>query len=296
MKVPNPIKQLLKNLVSPQRYTLLTQKVTQVLTPKIKCYALCMNLLREKNGFEIGGPSPVFGRNGLLPIYRVVGTLDNCNFSETTTWEGALSEGPTFFYDKKKPAGYQYIRDAVDLHGIKADSMDFVLSSHNIEHIANPIKALTEWLRILKDDGALILIVPHKEGTFDHLRPVSTLDHLVEDFETGTTEDDLTHLDEIVRLHDLERDPGISDIREFKIRSEKNNENRCLHQHVFDSMSVVQLIDYLGMEICSAEAALPMHIICVAKKLPLCRKADNKKYLTADAEFLLNSPFPSDKG
>ena len=30
--------------------------------------------------------------------------------------------------------------------------------------------------------GALLLVVPHREGTFDHRRPVTELEHLVADF------------------------------------------------------------------------------------------------------------------
>jgi SAM-dependent methyltransferase len=254
-----------------------------------------MELFKDRKGFEIGGPSPIFGRDGLLPVYTVAGRVDNCNFSTTTTWEGALTEGANFRFDAAKPPGYQYIRDAVDLHGIESGSMDFVLSSHNIEHVANPIKALNEWLRILKKNGLLALVVPHKEGTFDHLRPVSALNHLIADFENNTGEDDLSHVEEIIKLHDFARDPGINDVTEFRNRSENNFENRCLHQHVFNLKSVVQLVDYLGLEICSAEAVLPMHIICVARKLPGNSKPHNEKFLSDSAECLLKSPFSSDR-
>ena len=296
MEMPKPIKLLLQKIISPEKYAFLTNKINQVLAPKVEAYALCMDLLRNKKGFEIGGPSPIFARDGILPIYKVAGTIDNCNFSEKTTWEGSLSEGANFYYDKSKPAGYQYIRDAANLQGIESGTMDFVLSSHNIEHIANPIKALREWLRILKENGVLILIVPHKDGTFDHLRPVSTLDHLIEDFEKETAETDLSHLDEILQLHDLEKDPGSNDFIEFRKRSDKNYENRCLHQHVFNLKSVVQLVAYLGLEICSAEAVLPMHIICVAKKLPIDCKPRNDRFLSNRSDYLLKSQFASDKG
>lgn len=294
MKVPKPIKQLLQAIISPKKYALLTNKISMMTTPKVRAYAICIDSLRNKKGFEIGGPSPIFGREGILPIYTVAETIDNCNFSTSTTWEGSLVEGPNFHFDESKPAGNQYIRDAVNLNGIKSGTVDFVLSSHNIEHIANPIKALKEWLRILKDNGLIVLVVPHKEGTFDHLRPETSLNHLIEDFENEMKEDDLTHLDEILRFHDLERDSVIKDVADFRKRSEKNFDNRCLHQHVFKLKSVLQLVDYLGMEICSAEAVLPMHIICVAKKLPVGNRPSNEKFLSDRAECLLKSPFASD--
>ena len=295
VKIPKPIKRLLQTIISPEKYTVLRNKIRIATTTRVRSYSTCMEFLRDRKGFEIGGPSPIFSRDGLLPVYTVVETVDNCNFSTSTTWEGTLAEGANFRFDAAKPPGYQYIRDAVGLHGIESNSMDFVLSSHNIEHVANPVKALREWLRILKVDGLLVLVVPHKEGTFDHLRPVTELEHLIADFENNTLEDDLTHVEEIIKLHDFSRDPGIDDVEAFRKRSESNFENRCLHQHVFNLKSVVQLIDFLGMEVCSAEAVLPMHIICVARKLAGGSKANNEKFLSDSAECLHKSPFVSDK-
>ena len=34
-----------------------------------------------------------------------------------------------------------------------------------------------------ENNGILILICPHKEGTFDHLQPTTDLAHLLSDFE-----------------------------------------------------------------------------------------------------------------
>ena len=47
------------------------------------------------------------------------------------------------------------------------------------------------------------LVVPHKDKTFDHNRPVTSLNHLEEDLDNDVDEDDLTHLPEILELHDL---------------------------------------------------------------------------------------------
>ena len=56
---------------------------------------------------------------------------------------------------------------------------------------------------------------------------------------------DLTHLQEILELHDLNMDPGAGSFEEFKERSMNNVENRCLHQHVFDQALAVQLMTYM---------------------------------------------------
>ena len=294
MRVPHCIKKPLQQLISPRLYQQITTEVRLFLTPKARCLDLCRSLLRHKEGFEIGGPSFIFSRKGLLPVYRIAGRVDNCNFSNNTIWEGSICEGAHFKFDASKPAGYQFIREAVDLHGIPSHRYDFILSSHNIEHVANAIKALREWLRILKEDGILVVVFPHKDGTFDRNRPVTPLEHYREDYERGMGEDDLTHFHEIKSLHDAGIDMELGDVTEFIQRCENNIEHRCIHHHVFDTRAAVALLDHVGVQICAVEALLPMHIVVVAKKLPDGQTPDNLWYLDGTPHCLSGSPFPSD--
>ena len=85
---------------------------------------------------------------------------------------------------EKKP-GIQYISEASNLESIDSGYYDFLLSSHVIEHLANPIRGLSEWTRVLKESGYLILLIPDYRETFDHKRPVTELEHLISDFEGG---------------------------------------------------------------------------------------------------------------
>ena len=62
----------------------------------------------------------------------------------------------------------------------KDEEYDFVINSHVIEHFYDPIKAINEWLRVIKKGGYVFLIVPHKERTFDKPRPLTTLDEIIE--------------------------------------------------------------------------------------------------------------------
>lgn len=45
----------------------------------------------------------------------------------------------------------------------KTESLDFVFSSHLLEHIQDTNTALTEWWRVLKVGGYLVLYLPHKD-------------------------------------------------------------------------------------------------------------------------------------
>lgn len=243
----------------------------------------------QKRGIEIGGPSPeVFGPH----IYPMVRSLDNVNFSSKTTWEGSIQEGNTFVFHPSRAPGRQYILEATALVGLTTASYDFLLSSHTLEHTANPILALREWLRVLQDNGVIVLVLPHKDGTFDWRRPTTTLDHLKDDFDRGVDEHDLTHLPEILELHDLSRDPLAGDLENFKGRSLNNFENRCLHHHTFTAPSAVALLNHVGVQIISVETFLPQNIIIVAIK---SQSADNGSFLDLSARCYRQSPFQSDR-
>jgi len=251
--------------------------------------------LRGKSGIEIGGPSQVFTSRGIFPVYSIAGHLDNCNFGSVTVWEGHIDEGYTFEFDRRKPKGRQFIAEATDMKAIPSGSYDFVLSSHVLEHTANPILALTEWIRVLKDDGVLVLILPHKDGTFDHRRPVTSLSHMQEDYDARVGEADMTHLPEILALHDFNLDPQAGGMEKFKNRSLRNQENRCLHHHVFDTKSAVELVDHMGLQLVGVEPVYPMHIVVVAKKHGQGDGVNNQSIMTALSNILRRSPFQSDK-
>ena len=260
----------------------------------LACYEQCSALFQGKIGLEIGGPSGKFRWNGLLPIYTVAARIDNCNFGDKTTWEGCITEGATFHFDKRRRPGNQYVAEATHLSQIMPASYDFVLSSHTLEHIANPLKALSEWTRVLKENGLLVLVLPHKDGTFDHRRPRTTLAHCIQDFEQQITEADLTHLEEILRLHDLTKDPGAGDFESFKQRSKQNLENRCLHHHVFDTSLAVELVHHIGLQIFAVEVFKPYDIFVVARKPTRGQEVRNEKFRGIDTVPCWHSPFPSD--
>jgi SAM-dependent methyltransferase len=180
---------------------------------RLRCYAHARGLFTDKVGIEFGGPSSIFGARGIFPVYPLAARIDNCNFDYQTLWEGTITPPRGFRFDKRRAPGRQFVAEANELGFIPDNMYDFVLSSHMIEHSANPIKALHEWLRVLKPEGTLLMVLTHRDGTFDHRRPVTPLRHLVNDFERQMAEDDLTHLPEILELHDLRRDPEAGGLR-----------------------------------------------------------------------------------
>ena len=231
----------------------------------VAAQALFQVAVENKLGLEIGGPSAVFRNTGELPIYRYLAGLDNCVFSAETIWEGKRPDGRSFFYQPGKDQGFNFIREATELRNIDNHRYDFVLSSHNLEHIANPIKALREWKRVVKPHGALIVILPDYRRTFDHRRKPTPINHMIEDYDRGTDETDLTHLEEILALHDQALDPDSGTKANFQERSMRNVENRCLHHHVFDERNSRALLEAAGLRVDVQELIKPFHIVLLAR-------------------------------
>jgi SAM-dependent methyltransferase len=218
--------------------------------------------VQDKIGFEIGAPSHATW--GHLGMYDAARTIDAANFAGNTLWASGIKEGSPFMW-KDQTKGKYYIRDGVDLNGIPNESYDFVCASDALEHIANPFKALLEWLRILRSDGLLIIIVPLKNDTFDHRRDVDRLEHLINDYQNQTSEADLSHLNDILRLHDLVRDPPAGNIESFKARSEKNFENRALHQHVYDEELIYYIFRCLNLDV-KVQFVWSIHNLIIGQK------------------------------
>jgi len=250
--------------------------------------------LQGARALEIGGPSAVFQGDGLLPAYPALASVDGVQWSRTTVWHGAMEEG-RYEPDGNGVGGRLWILEAADIGAIPDASYDAVLSSHVIEHIANPVRALREWRRVIRPGGHLLAVVPHKEGTFDHRRPTTPLNHMIDDERKRTGEDDLTHLDEILALHDLTRDPAAGDFDEFARLRRDNVHHRVIHHHTFTTRSLLELIDHIDLQIVAAETRWPHDIYCLARVPVEGELANNCAFLDSSADVLRSSPFHCDR-
>jgi SAM-dependent methyltransferase len=235
----------------------------------IKEHRRVRRLVEGKHGIEVGGPSDVFGPRGVIPLYDAVGSLDNCNFSSETWW-AKHEAGRTFKFSEAKAPGVQFVMDGATLPEITDGSYEFVLSCHMLEHVANPLKALANWRRVLAPGGVLVLLVPYKKHMYDHRRPTTTMQHLIEDFEADRGEDDATHFPEIMELLDFMRTPDMKETdmtREQIVALLDNNaQTRIVHHHVFEPPLVRQVVEHAGFSILLLRAAFSNHIVCVAVK------------------------------
>jgi SAM-dependent methyltransferase len=239
---------------------------------KLSCFRLVLPLVQGKIGLEIGGPSAVFqsscsreyGWSSPLPLYEQVGSLDNCNFSRHTLWS---THDDIYRFSRRRTPGKLIIADGSALTILSDHTYDFVLSSHNLEHFANPVKALLEWKRITRPGGALVLVLPDYRRTFDHRRMPTPVEHMLDDYQLNMSEDDVTHVDEVLKSHDLAMDGNLKTggWDELALRSRSNVSNRALHHHVFDEHNSTELMLHVGLDILAFELAKPHHIVIVGR-------------------------------
>jgi len=246
---------------------------------------------QDRTGLEFGGPSTIFSAKRLIPIYEISRRIDHSNFSTHTIWD-AKSRSPKELHHAR-----QCIEaEAANPSCMKDGSYEFVLASHVLEHVANPLRALMEWKRILRPEGVVLVVVPHKAATFDHRRPFSALSHIEQDYRNNVTEADLTHLPEILELHDLAMDPGAGTAEQFRERCLSNASVRAMHHHVFSPDVLVQMFDSVGMDVLNVAVERPYHIIVLAQATtsPTRNRMINADVLRADAAWRKQAAFSSE--
>jgi len=84
-----------------------------------------------------------------------------------------------------------------------AESVDYVVSSHVIEHEPNPVAALLESARVLQENGIFFCIFPKRdaERQFDIFLPLTTVDELIAAYREDRKVDNTTPPSGIWREH-----------------------------------------------------------------------------------------------
>lgn len=111
---------------------------------------------------------------------------------------------------------------------------DFLIISHVLEHVANPIKVLQAVFRVVRQGGLVVLAIPDKHFTFDRGRELTSFEHLWRDFEDDVRQSSDEHYIDFLKSagphvfdEPPERLPG--HISRARTRRE--------HAHVWDSPS-----------------------------------------------------------
>ncbi len=114
------------------------------------------------------------------------------------------------------------------------ETFDFVVLSHVIEHVANPVRVIGEIFRVLRNGGRALIAAPDKRFTFDRTRAITPLESLLADFRQRRKEVP----DE--RYVDFLRGAGAHVFEEVPLRIEHHVErarSRREHCSVWDSQA-----------------------------------------------------------
>jgi SAM-dependent methyltransferase len=88
--------------------------------------------------------------------------------------------------------------DTDRLKPLADNSQDFVVASHVLEHVAEPIGLIDDIHRVLRPGGVALILLPDRRRTFDRRRRPTPLAHLVAEFEAGVTAVDDAHIVEFL--------------------------------------------------------------------------------------------------
>lgn len=146
----------------------------------------------------------------------------------------------------------QYYGDATDLPFYDS-SLNYVASSHVLEHAANPLAALKEWYRVLKHGGFVYMVIPDHRFTFDRPRKLTTVSHMLADYKQGKDMSDDTHISEFTygvdwRLFSPDSEPENEEkeraaYAKARFDNLKTQGEVNIHFHTFESDTAVKLIE-----------------------------------------------------
>jgi SAM-dependent methyltransferase len=135
-------------------------------------------------------------------------------------------------------------------------ALDYVIASHVLEHVANPVAALAEWYRVLRPGGIIYLVVPDRRATWEHRRELTPVAHMLDDFVRGTTACDPTHIDEFVFEADWSKYSPETPVEEIPAKQSElargmheavaRGEDINIHFHTFEPSNVRELLETLA--------------------------------------------------
>lgn len=194
------------------------------------------------NGIEIGAlhvPMP-------LPSGASVKYLDRLSTAELRAEYPELRDLPL--------AEVDIVEDGEDPVSIPAESQDFLIASHVIEHCEDPVGTLKNWLRILRPGGVIYLVVPNRKRTFDRGRRPTSTEHLLRDHREGPEVSRSSHYLEWVGAY---ANPGAEANRQA---AELEAEGYRIHFHVWTAREFCD-----SMTTIAAEEGMPMVVKATAR-------------------------------
>jgi len=191
-------------------------------------------------GVEIGPghvPFPVPQTVSVLYVDRWEPTENSVLFPE-------LGEAPGF----PKPDIVANL-DLDRLENLGEASQDFVIASHVLEHLANPLAMLVDIHRVLRPGALLVLLIPDRRKTFDRDRAPTPLTHLIDEYQRDVREVDDAHILDFLRgtSTNLDDQSEISDA--YTSAHISLHRRRSVHAHVWNFDEFSEVLEYATEEL-----------------------------------------------
>src|SRR2546423_178679 len=132
--------------------------------------------------------------------------------------------------------------DVDRLDPIDNDSQDFVIASHVLEHLAEPLGFLEAIHRVLKPNGTFLLLLPERSRTFDRFRQSTPLEHLVAEYEAGITKVDDEHIVEFLTNAEHSSIDSLPTDPDERAAFFEWHRNRSIHVHCWDMYEFLQVL------------------------------------------------------
>lgn len=121
---------------------------------------------------------------------------------------------------------------------VEEASLDFIFSSHVLEHLYNPLGHLEHWHAKLKPGGLVLGVVPSSEGTKDFLLPRTRVRELIDEYRTNSFDIPISAYKNWVKHHQPHHDNIENVAKDYFDR------NFSIHVHVYDNVTISNLMDY----------------------------------------------------
>ncbi|MCB1241863.1 MAG: methyltransferase domain-containing protein [Verrucomicrobiae bacterium] len=148
-----------------------------------------------------------------------------------------------------------FVCDGETLASVSDASQDFVIANHVLEHCEDPIGALKNWCRVVKDGGILFITVPDLRYTFDFRRPATPYAHLLVDHAESPERQNLDTYREWHALVDLAEDVEAAARSSAAARTN-------IHFHAWTQAEILEMLCRLRID-----HRLPLEIECAFRNL-----------------------------
>jgi SAM-dependent methyltransferase len=130
------------------------------------------------------------------------------------------------------------VDDAQHLSTVADASQDFLIANHVLEHCRDPLGALRNWFRVVRDGGVVFMALPDKRRTFDRDRQITPLAHVAahaDDPEADDWEHYVDYARHVLKTPEAEVEAKARELVE---------RDYSIHFHVWTQREMVEMIEH----------------------------------------------------